>query len=71
MLDTMAKKRPKAEPDPLPSEKAVLYIEIDPYIKRAMDELARRHNRKLTGEVTQALQEYLQKHSRWPPQPQD
>src|SRR6185369_8904495 len=35
-----------------------IYVEVDPDIKDAMDELARRHDRKLTGEVAFALKQY-------------
>lgn len=68
MLGTMPKKKPgRSKDDSAPPEKAVLYVEVAPYIKRAMDDLARRHHRKLTGEVTQALQEYLERAGLWPP----
>jgi hypothetical protein len=47
--------------------KAVLYVELPAVIKGRLEELAAEHNRKLTGEVIQALQEYLEKYGRWPP----
>lgn len=36
-------------------------------MKAAMVALSRKHNRKLVGEVKQALEEYLRKHKAWPP----
>lgn len=66
MSATMTKKRPtKKRPEEDP-DKVVLYTEVPPYIKEQMEELAAEHDRKLTGEVIQALKEYLAKHSRWP-----
>jgi hypothetical protein len=53
-------------PDPAP-EKVVLYVEVDKYIKMHLEQLAKRHNRKLTGEVVQSFQEYLAKFQLWPP----
>jgi hypothetical protein len=37
----------------------VIYVEVPPWIKRAMEELAAEHDRKLTGEVTLALKRYI------------
>ena len=48
----MAKKQPE-------KGKVVIYVEVDPAIKDAMEDLARRHDRKLTGEVTVALKKYI------------
>jgi hypothetical protein len=59
MPATMGRKKPKP-----PEEKAVLYIEVPASLKAEMEELARQHNRKLTGEVIQALQEYARAHRR-------
>jgi hypothetical protein len=45
--------------------KPVIYVELAPhleYIKTRLEGLARAHNRKLSGEVVQALQEYLARH---------
>lgn len=53
-----------------PKKPPVIYIELPPgfeHIKELMDNLARRHHRKLTGECLQALQEYLSRHELWPP----
>jgi hypothetical protein len=60
---TVGKKR-KKRPEP---EKAVLYVEVDARIKELMEETAREHNRHLTGEVVQALQDYLRNLKKWPP----
>jgi hypothetical protein len=62
MPATMGKKTKPSEPPP--EEKAVLYIEAPASLKRDMELLARQHNRKLTGEVIQALQEYVRAHRR-------
>ena len=45
--------------------KATLYVEVPARMKASLEELARRHNRKLTGEVKQAFQEYLTKFGMW------
>src|SRR5947209_5165449 len=56
------------DPPPPPPVVAVIYLEVDPEMKSLMERLAKRHNRRLTGECNQALQEYLAKHgSPWPP----
>jgi hypothetical protein len=61
-------KKPKGRPrNPKPPEKAVIYVEVPPGLKEDMERLAAAHNRKLTGEVIQALQEYLAKHRAGPP----
>jgi hypothetical protein len=39
--------------------KAVIYVEVDPAIKGAMERLATEHDRKLTGEVVVALKQYI------------
>jgi hypothetical protein len=44
-----------------PAPKVVIYVEVDPALKEQFERYAKLHNRKLTGEVTQALQEYLAK----------
>jgi hypothetical protein len=68
MPATMAKKKPGRPKSPAPvPDTAVIYVEAPPYIKAQMMALAVEHNRKLTGEVIQALQEYLAKYDRWPP----
>jgi hypothetical protein len=58
--------RPKPKRGGSGGEKVVIYVETPPYIKAQMEELASLHNRRLTGEVIQALQEYLEKYDRWP-----
>jgi hypothetical protein len=45
----------------------VIYAEVPAAMKAAMVALSRKHNRKLVGEVKQALEEYLRKHKAWPP----
>jgi hypothetical protein len=42
--------------------KVVLYVEVPPKVKQEMERLAERHNRRLAGEVTTALQEYIARH---------
>ena len=39
--------------------KVAMYVEVPPDVKAAMDELARRHNRSMSGEVITALQQYI------------
>jgi hypothetical protein len=65
MPATMAKRKPKRVSSP-PEEKAVLYIEVPPWIKEAMEEIAAENDRKLTGEVIQALKAHLERHGRGP-----
>jgi hypothetical protein len=57
-------KKSKKQPEP---EKVVLYVEVDRRIKELMEEAAKEHNRRLTGEVVQALQDYLAALKKWPP----
>jgi hypothetical protein len=57
----MTKKKTTARSDE-PETKAVIYLEVPPALKEDMDRLARLHNRRLTGECIQALQEYLARH---------
>jgi hypothetical protein len=49
----MAKKKERAR------GKAVIYVEVDRAIKEAVEALAKRHERKLTGEVAVALKSYI------------
>jgi hypothetical protein len=74
-LDTIrdvSRKKPTPVPTPDQPEKAVIYLEVPPAVKTLMEGLAREHNRRLTGECIQALQEYLARHKLWPPpQPAD
>jgi hypothetical protein len=42
--------------------KVVLYVEVPPDVKAEMERLAELHNRRLAGEVTTALQEYIARH---------
>jgi hypothetical protein len=43
----------------VPKRKVVIYVEVDPALKAAMEALAGRHERKLTGEVVVALRQYI------------
>lgn len=47
--------------------KAVIYAEVEKPLKAAVVRAAQVHNRKMVGEVIQALQEYLVRHGMWPP----
>jgi hypothetical protein len=62
-MPLMAKKQPK-KGQSAPEPKAVIYVEVPPALKGRMEELAAAHNRKLTGEVITALQEYIRRHER-------
>ena len=61
---------PKKKPGPSPGQtpgKRTFYVELPPHqehLKADMEVLARLHNRKLTGEVITALQEYIRRHER-------
>jgi hypothetical protein len=60
----MAKRKPKRVP---PQEgRSVLYVEVPTWLKEAMEVLAAENDRKLTGEVIQALKGHLEKHGRGP-----
>jgi len=51
-----------SEPKPAPKP-VVIYIELPPekaFLKAELERLGRRHNRKLTGECIQALEEYIE-----------
>lgn len=51
------------------SKPVVIYLELPEHLaalKSVMERLGRLHNRKLTGECLQALQEYAQRHGAWP-----
>jgi hypothetical protein len=48
-------------------DKSVIYLEVPPQVKEIMERLAREHNRKLTGECIQALQDYMARYEAWPP----
>lgn len=63
----MAKKKKTEAVKKDSADKAVIYLEVPPVIKELMEGLAREHNRRLTGECIQALQEYLARHELWPP----
>ncbi len=54
----MARKRSKELAD---ADKAVIYAEVPVWLRDRMHELAREHDRKLTGEVIVALKEYVAK----------
>lgn len=62
----MAKRKP-GRPKSGPSVKAVLHIEVPPELKDAVERLAERNQRKITGEVIVALQKHLQDSGVWPP----
>jgi hypothetical protein len=49
---------------PADPEKVVIYIEVAPWIKQAMEEIAAEHDRSLTGEATVALKQYIEAHKR-------
>jgi len=52
----MAKKSSK----PADPEKVVIYVEVAPWIKQAMEEIATEHERSLTGEATVAFKQYIE-----------
>jgi hypothetical protein len=60
-MPVMAKKQPK-KGQGAPEPKAVIYVEAPVSLKERMEALAALHNRKLTGEVITALQEYIRRH---------
>lgn len=68
---------PEGESKPLkaeatPAKKVTIIIrlpEVKAKLKEIVSQLARRHNRDLTGEVIQALEEYAQKYHLWPEEP--
>jgi hypothetical protein len=41
-------------------EKVVIYVEVAPWIKQAMEEIATEHDRSLTGEATVAFKQYIE-----------
>jgi hypothetical protein len=56
----MAKKGSKsADPD-----KVVIFVEVAPWIKQAMEEIATEHERSLTGEATVAFKQYIEAHKK-------
>jgi hypothetical protein len=57
----MAKKQTGSKKLPR-EERAVIYLEAPLSLKEKMDIIARQHNRSLTGECIQALQEYAARH---------
>jgi len=54
----MAKQRRKADADD--PGKEVMFIQVAPWIKQAMEEIATEHERSLTGEATVALKQYIE-----------
>jgi hypothetical protein len=53
-----------------PSEGVVIYLQLPPNkakLKQVIEQLALDHNRKLTGECIQALEEWAKLHKVWPP----
>jgi len=56
----MAKRSSKPK-DP---EKVVIFVEVAPWIKKAMEEIAIEHERSLTGEATVAFKQYIEAHKR-------
>lgn len=71
-LPRMGKKRNKQTPAEQEQAKAgqrppVLGLRLSGELVDLVRELARRHRRPLTTEVTIALEEYLSKHGLWPP----
>ncbi len=62
MLGTMAKKRKPAEPPPEPPRKEVLYIEMDPTLKKRLVRLAElpHRRRKISAEGIIAIQKYVE-----------
>jgi hypothetical protein len=61
----MAKKKTEVSVDRGKQEPeiVVLYVELDKRLKEAMADIARRHHRRLTGEVIVALEDYVRRHS--------
>jgi predicted transcriptional regulator len=57
MLSTMPKRSKKS------AAKSVIYLEVPTALKQRMEQLAEQHNRRLTGECIQALQEYVARHN--------
>lgn len=43
-----------------------VYLRLPKDVKKAIEELAREHRRPFTTEVTIAIEEYLEKHDKWP-----
>jgi hypothetical protein len=70
MLD-MAKKKPRRGRPPAADkkEKAALYVEVDPALKAALDELAQQERRTLAAQVGLLLEEGLQRRGMWPRKP--
>jgi hypothetical protein len=63
-MATPRKKKPGQTPGQTPG-KRTFYVELPAHLahlKADMEVLARLHNRKLTGEVIQAIQEYVTRH---------
>jgi hypothetical protein len=45
-------------------EKVVMFVEVAPWIKKAMEGLATDHSRSLTGEATVAFKQYIEAHKK-------
>jgi hypothetical protein len=50
--------------NPADPEKVVIYVEVAPWIKQAMEEIATEHDRSLTGEATVAFKQYIKAHKK-------
>jgi hypothetical protein len=56
----MAKKRPGEAG----AGKVVVYVEVAPWVKQALEALAVEHHRSLTGEATVAFEQYIEAHKK-------
>ena len=63
-MSLMAKKK---EPEERVRSGKNLNVWINPELRDALDELRKDTRRSLTSEVELALEEYLEKHGKWPP----
>jgi hypothetical protein len=64
----MAKKKPSAAKASPKDSPVVIYLELPSEkkeLKAVMERLAGQHNRKLTGECIQALEDYARAHGLW------
>lgn len=62
MTATMAKKKPAAGHEQPPPKKEVLYVEMEPQLKRRLVRLANlpTRNRKITAEAIMAIRRYIE-----------
>ena len=73
-LDDMAKdkkSKPGRPKDPKNEGMVAVFVEVDPALKTALEELAGRNRRTIKAQITLLFEEALEREGLWPPKGDD